>query len=138
MAENKLDPQTAENDFNTFVDMMALDVDPDHMNMDDQDSFMKVKRRVIKALENGSLIINDDGEAVYTPQNKKSKHQEPVTFHERTGASLFASDKRKKNEEVAKMFAIMGEMCHLHPNKLSGLVGIDTKVCEALFVLLMD
>ena len=30
-------------------------------------------------------VFNDDDEAVYTPQHKRSKHKDAITFHERTG-----------------------------------------------------
>jgi hypothetical protein len=84
------------------------------------------------------LVFNEDGEAIYTPQHKRSKYKEPITFHERTGASLMAMDGKKKNHDVAKTYAVMADMCDVHPNTFAGLVGTDVKVCEALFAFLMD
>ena len=136
--ENKVDKETAESEFNRFINMMDLDLDTADMDVEDLNAFKRQKGKVLRAIEKGSLIINDDGEAVYTPSNPKSKYSEAITFHERTGASLMAMDTKKKNHDVAKTYAVMGDMCNVHQNVFAGLVGNDVKVCEALFALLMD
>lgn len=138
MKEFKVDAETAEQEFQRFADAMDLDLDPAGMDEEDRTSFEKMKRRITRAVQEGSLVFNDDGEAVYTPQKAKSKHKEPITFHERTGASLMAMDGQKKNRDVAKTYAVMASMCEVHPSVFAGMVGIDAKVCEALFALLMD
>ena len=73
-----------------------------------------------------------------TIQHKKSKYKEALTFHERSGASIMAMDNKKKGQDAAKTYAVMGDMCCVHPGVFSGLVGEDIKICEALFTLLMD
>ena len=42
--------------------------------------------------------VNEDGEPVFAPQ--RTNDAELLTFHEPTGASLMAVDRKKKNEEV--------------------------------------
>lgn len=139
MTEKKLvAADVAASEFDRFVGCMDLDLDTAAMDAEDLTAFNKQKSRVVRAIERGALVVNDDGEAVYTPYNKKSKHQEPITFHERTGASLMAMDGKKKNHDVAKTYAVLADMCKVHPNVFAGLVGADVKVCEALFALLMD
>jgi hypothetical protein len=141
MSENKeqiVALDVAELEFDRFIDMMDLNVDIVDMDSEDITAFNKQRRRIISAIQKSALIINDDGEAIYTPQHKNSKHKEPITFHERTGASLMAMDGKKKNYDVAKTYAILGNMCKVHPSVFAGLVGSDVKVCEALFALLMD
>ena len=134
----KVAKEVAENEFDRFVESMDLDVDTSGMDAEDLTAFNKQKGRIIRAVQSGSLIFNDDGEAVYTPQHKNTKHKEPITFHERTGASLMAMDGKKKNHDVAKTYAVMADMCKVHPSTFAGMVGTDVKVCEALFALLMD
>lgn len=134
----KISNEFALVEFDRFVDMMDLDLDTSGMDSEDLTQFTKLKNRVIRAIEKGALVINDDGEAVYTAQNRRTKHKDALTFHERTGASLMAMDGKKKNYDVAKTYAVMADMCKVHPNVFAGLVGIDAKICEALFSLLMD
>ena len=136
--EFKVVKEVAEQEFERFSDEMDLDLDTSQMDAEDVASFSKQKSRVIRAIMRGNLVINDAGEAVLTPANKRSKHTEALTFHERTGASLMAMDGKKKNHDVAKTYAVMADMCHVHPNVFAGLVGSDVKTCEALFALLMD
>lgn len=130
--------EVAEAEFDRFVDAMDLDLDTADMDAEDLTAFNKQKRRILNAMQAGSLLINDKGEAVYAPQNPKSKYKEAITFHERTGASLMATDGKKKNQDAAKTYAMIADITGLHPGVYAGLVGIDIKVCEALFALLME
>jgi len=130
--------EMAVEEFDRFADMMGLDVDTADMDSEDAAQLGKLRTRLIKAIECGALVINENGEAVYTPRNRLSKHQDPITFHERTGASLMAMDGKKRGHDVAKMYAILADMCRVHPSVFAGLAGVDVKTCEALFALLMD
>ena len=125
-------------EFDRFVDSMELDVDTTKMDAEDLTAFNKQKRRLIEAIKCGALVFNEDGEAIYTPGHKKSKTTDAITFHERTGASLMVMDQKKKGHDMAKTYAVMAEMCRVHPNVFAGLVGRDIKVCEAIFAFLMD
>jgi len=136
--DSKIDLETASNEFDRWSESMDLDLDTDEMDSEDLAAFKKQKNRIIKALMKGSLVINDNGEAEYTPSNPNSRHKETIVFHERTGASLMAMDGKKKNHDVAKTYAVLAEMCKIPPSAFAGLVGFDVKLCEALFALLMD
>ena len=136
--EEKIDISVAEAEFERFAEAMDIDIETMNMDEDDQSQFDKIKRRVIRAIQKGSLIVNDNGEAEYTPQNGKSRRKDPLTFYERTGAALMAIDDKKRGHDVARMYAVMGNMCKVHPSVFAGLVGTDIKVCEALFAFLMD
>lgn len=138
MKKDTIALEVAMKDFDTFTEKMDLDFDTTGMDAEDLTAFNKQKNRILRSIQRGDLVINDNGEAVFTPANIKSKHKEAITFHERTGASLMAMDGKKKNHDVSKTYAIMGDMCGIHQGVFSSLVGGDIKVCEALFALLMD
>ena len=136
--EYKVAEEVARVEFERFTESMDLDLDTADMDAEDVTGFNKQKKRIIKAIKRGALVFNDDGEAVYTPQNKKSKHTDSITFHERTGASIMAMDGKKKGHDASKMYSVLADMCKVHPKTFAGLVGIDIKICEALFGFLMD
>lgn len=136
--KNAVPQEVAEQEFDRWADAMDLDLDPSTMDAEDATDFAKQKRRIIRAMVRGGLVISEDGEAVYTPQNPKSKATEALTFHERTGASIMAMDGKKKGHDAAKTYAIMADICKTHPSTFAGMVGEDVKVCEALFAFLMD
>lgn len=139
MTEDKLiNEQVAKEEFDRWVDAMDLDLDTAVMDAEDLTAFNKQKRRILRALERGSLVISEAGEAVYTPRNPNTRNRDPLTFHERTGASLMAMDGKKKGHEAAKTYAIMADICRTHPSTFAGMAGEDVKVCEALFAFLMD
>ncbi len=135
---DKIAKEVAEQEFDRFSEAMDLNLNTSMMDAEDLTQFNKQKDRILRAVQSGALVFNDDGEAVYTPQHRNTKHKDPITFHERTGASLMAMDGKKKGQDVAKTFAVMGDMCKVHPNVFAGMVGSDGKVCEAIFALLMD
>ncbi len=130
--------EVVEAEFERFAECMDLDLDESKMDADDLGVFKRQKDRILRAMSSGALVINEKGEAVYTPANPASLTHDPLTFHERTGASVMASDGHKKGYEVARTYAVMASMCETHPKTFSGLAGSDIKVCEALFALLMD
>lgn len=138
MDNNKIDIQTAKVEFDRFAEDMDLDLDESMMDAEDLTAFNKQKNKILQAIQRGHLIINENGEAEYTPYRKGSKHEKAIIFHERTGASLMAMDGKKKGHEVSKTYAVMADMCRVHQNVFAGLSGPDIKVCEAIFALLMD
>lgn len=136
MYDQVVSKEVAEKEFDRFAEEMDLDLDIDLMEEDDLAQFEKQKRRIVTAIMRGSLVINDNGEAVYTPQ--KCDNKEPITFHERSGSSLMAQDGKKKGHDVRKMYAIMGELAKCPPRRFAAMAGRDIKTCEAIFSFLMD
>ena len=127
--------EVAENEFKRFVELMDLDIDVNTMDDEDKQNFEPLKKRIVNAIMNGSLTINDNGEPTYTP--RRSKDAEPITFYEPTGASLMAMDRRKKNEDVGKMYAIMGDITKTHSNVFAKMKMADLKVCQSLVTLFL-
>lgn len=127
--------EVAESEFDRFVDIMDLDVDTKGMDDEDKQSLEQNKRRIVKAIQKGSLTISDVGEPRYVPQ--RTKGIEPITFREPTGASLMAMDLKKKNADIGKMYAAMSDMAGTHQNTFSKLVMSDLKVCIAVATLFL-
>lgn len=138
MTDKKITEEVALQEFDRWADEMDLHFDTSDMDAEDLTEFNKQKGKITRAIEQGHLVINDSGEAVFTPYRAGSKHQDAITFHERAGGSLMAMDGKKKGHDVAKGYAVMADMCRVHPGVFAGLVGSDIKICEAIFSLLMD
>lgn len=134
--DTKVTPEAAAAEFERFIEANDIDVNESFMDAEDRTAFNKQKRRLLRAIESGALVINEQGEAIYTPQN--SDRTDPLHFRQRTGASLMAADRKKKGEDAGKMYAIMGDMARCEPKCFAALKGTDIKVCEAIFALLMD
>lgn len=130
--EIKVAREQAEAEFDEWLEQMDIVLGDDIEDNRD-------KERVIKSIMYGDLTFNDEGEAVYTPWRKLSKHREPITFRERTGADLMAADGRngKAKGLVHQTYAMMGSLCGVEASTFSRLSGSDIKNCEAIFSLLM-
>lgn len=133
----KITIEVAEQEFDRFAEAMDLDLDPTSMDVSDLTQFHRQKKILLKELVLGSLIVNEEGEFVYTPKHKRSKYKEPITFYERDGAAMMAMDGKKTGHDVARMYAILSAMCKVPSKTFSSLVGVDIRVSEAIFALLM-
>lgn len=127
---DKVAKEVAEAEFDRFVNAMDLDVDPSDMSEEDKEAFQQQKDRLVGAIQSGALTINDDGEPVFTPQ--RTKDADTLTFHEPTGASLMAMDRKKKSEDIGKLYAAMADMTRSHASTFSKMRMADLKVCMAI------
>lgn len=132
---DKIAKEVAEQEFNRFVESMDLDVDPADMDEDDRKGFTQQKDRVMAAIQSGALVIKDSGEPVFTPQ--RTNDADAITFHEPTGASLMAMDRKKKTEDIGKLYAAMGDITKTHANVFSKMKMADLKVCMAITTLFL-
>lgn len=138
MPEFKVDFETASNELEIYFDEMDINVDEKFLDDADIAALNKHKSRLITAIQRGDLTFNSSGEAVLQPSHKNSTYTDPITFKERTGADVMATDNTKTTHLIGKMYAVLGSMCSIHPKTFTKLCGRDIKICESLFSLLMD
>jgi hypothetical protein len=132
MVEEKVAKEVAEADFERFLEAMDLDPDRGRMDADDVKSFEDVKAKFVRAVQRGQLVVDEKGQPVVTTSDGKT-----LTFYEPTGASFTAMDSRKKGQDVAKMIAMMGDMCRVGPAVFAGLKNRDFKICQAIVQLFL-
>lgn len=131
----KIALEVAENEFDRFVDLMDLDVNTEGMSADDKRDFSLQRDRILRAIQNGFLTVNDDGCPIYTPQMKEDA--KPITFYEPTGASYMAMDRKKVGEDMAKLFATMADMTKTSSGLFSKMKSRDLKICMAITTLFL-
>lgn len=133
-ARPRVGTEVCEAEFQKFVEAMDLDVDPKGMDEEDKESFVSCKRIMMRAMEDGSLVVNENGECVYTPKKGKT---DPITFYEPTGASYMAMDSKKKGHDVSKTYATMADITHQDIIRFSKMANRDIKVCSAIVQLFL-
>ena len=131
--KSKTGDDVAEAEFNRFVDKMDLDVDDTMLNDEVKAALVLNRRRFLRAIKAGSLVVDEDGVPTFTPV--KSENKNPIIFHEPTGASLMAMDRKKEGADVGKMFAIMSDFTKQNQNVFAGLLTSDLNVCTAIATL---
>lgn len=127
--------EVAEAEFGRFAEAMDLDFDIKRMDADDLKGFQEQKHRIVRAIMRGILVVDPKGQFVYTPQTGADRS--PITFYEPTGASMMAMDRKKKGEDVGKMYASMGDMTRVSPDRFAKMLARDLKVCQAIAVLFL-
>jgi hypothetical protein len=136
MAENKISVEMAEQEFERFGEAMDLDFDTSFMDEEDRKGFEGSKRRIVKAIMSGAMIINDEGCPVYTPQRAQGDVN-PITFYEPTGATYMAMDRKKKTEDMGKMMALMADYTQTSSGLFAKMKNADFKVCLAVTTLFL-
>ena len=126
--------EVAEQEFERFAESMELDVDTSKMDAEDSKSLIQQRNVIVNAICCGRMIIDDKGQPVYTPCDSEGG---PITFHEPTGATFMAMDGKKKNADVGKLYAAMGDMTKQPPALFSRMKNRDLKVCIAVASLFL-
>lgn len=132
---SKVDPTTAENEFNRFCEAMGLDFEPESFDEETAEEFDGHKKRIIKAIQSGAAVVDENGAISYTPQ--RSDYSNPIIFSEPTGASLMAMDRMKKSEDMKRLCAGIGDMTGTPVAVFSKLVVKDLKVCVSIATLFL-
>lgn len=126
----KVNMDTAESELLRFADAMGLDLDESVIEADDLESFQIQQRVILKAMCSGSLVISEQGEAVYTPV--RGDDHTPLTFHEPRGDTMASVDKQKQGHNHAMMHTFLGAITRTHAAKFAKMSNADLKVCRAL------
>ena len=134
-AGRKIDKETAEREFDRFTEAMDLDMSLIGLSTEDKADLESARGMVVTAIGRGSLVINDAGEPVFTPQG--SNATDPITFHEPTGASLMDMDKAKKTADIRKTYLVLGNLTGRDLSYYSALKMRDLKVCLAVLTLFL-
>jgi hypothetical protein len=134
MNEPKIAQEFAEQEFDRFLNAMDLDIQLKGMDDEDRKSFEEAKRKLVRAMQKGSLVIDEKGQPVFTPQLGDTA---PITFKEPTGAVLMTMDQKKKDHDVAKMMVTMAAMTGVNMQRFAKMEGRDIKICLAIATLFL-
>lgn len=127
--------EVAEAEFQRFVESMDLDVERSGMDADDRSNFDAHKRVFLRAVQRGALVVNEEGEPVYTPT--AGDDREPITFHEPRGGDLMSLDQKKAGHDVAKGYGLMAAITGNSAKRFSTMRSRDIKVCSAVLALFL-
>jgi hypothetical protein len=134
MGQEVISDEVAEEEFLRFVTTMRLDVNPKGWDDADLKSFKDCKNKIVAAMQAGDLVIDEKGQPIYTPVYGDKK---PITFYRPTGATLMATDAKKKEHEAAKTFAALADMTRETVALFSKMDLLDLKVCQSILLLFL-
>lgn len=132
--EDKVAIDVAEQEFERFADAMDLDIDTSVMDEEDKAAFEGTRRKVVRAIQKGRLVVNDDGEPVFSPVTVDC---DPLVFREPLGGTFISMDRKKKNQNVSKMVGIMAEMTGQSEKLFARMKNRDFTVCQSIVTLFL-
>jgi len=131
MLDNKVvAAEVVEAEWDRFVSLNEFDCDEKTMDKEELKEFYAMKRKILAQMVAGRLTIDADGIPSYS--TFKTKTPVTITFYEPTGASMMAMDRKSKGQDVAKLFAAMGDMCQVDPKTFALMHAVDLKICMSL------
>ncbi len=135
MKEDIVAKEVAELEMQRFIEKMDLDLEEKDMDDEDKKGYKIHKERIIKAICKGSLVIDEEGIPTYTPVRSENKN--PITFHEPTGSTMIASDRKKDHEIYGKVYASLGQSTKNSPAIFNKMKSKDLNVCISIHTLFL-
>jgi len=123
--------EVAEQDFLRFCEAQRIDTGFEDFTEEDKDAFDGHKRKIVKAIQRGQIVVNDQNQAVFTANNLE------LVFKQPKGSSLIAMDRAKKGQDMGAMYNVMGDIVGQHPSVFSKMDAVDVKVCLAVTALFL-
>lgn len=127
-----LDRESAEAEFDRFVDSMNIDMDVTGIDENDKRDLLKDRAVVLRSLQKGTLVIDDSGFPIFTTMENEEIH-----FRYMTGQMLSAMDYAKKDHSVGKMYKSMAAATKKTEAFFNGMNLADVKVCMSIWNLFL-
>lgn len=129
----QVDADTAQADFERWVDAMGLDLEVDaSFDAEDKKNLSQCKATVLKALGRGVLFVDQCGQMCLKTSSQT------FTFRPPTGATMMATDRKGKDAEVLKTMTVLGELTGVHPKVFAAMPWNEVKVASAVMNLFLD
>jgi hypothetical protein len=126
MDQQKVATEVAEAEFARFLATFDLDWgETAALDDDERKSFEQMKAPVIRAMTRGTLVIDGNGEPVFTATDGFN----PITFREPKGKAVLNN---KGDGSGARMGALMVALTGESALRFDGLPLRDLKVCMAI------
>jgi hypothetical protein len=113
---SKIAAEVCEQEFKRLCSARRIDDDVAGMSAEEVKDFNDRKRPLVRAMARGELVIDKEGNPVFTPPGGKA-----ITFHKATGATMMAGDGHGPGQEIHRLVAIATEMTKSTPGDLSKL-----------------
>lgn len=126
--------EVAEAEYERMLEKMDLHFDG--MNDEEEESLGQHRRRIIRAIMEGRLVVDEKGQPTFTPVSGG----DAITFREYTGRSLMSIDgkPRKKSWDATNMMDLMADMTKTPRAIYAAMPQRDLKVCMAVSILFMQ
>lgn len=138
MEEKKIDSATAVKDFGSWCEAVGLDYDESAMSSEDQKAFEVLKNRIVKAIQEGSCIV--DGDKIEYTLGSRYEGQMAgmkITVGAPTGKVFLGMDGFKDTQTMHKLHGAMSALTGLDVGVFSKLSIKDWKFFQSVLTLFL-
>jgi hypothetical protein len=101
----------AEREFANYCEANGFDHDEDSMDDDDRKDFLKIKKRFVKAVVDGRVMV-DGTSIVYTVSERSTKDAgQKITIRRPVGKDFLSMDGFKDTQQMKKFQAFIASFC---------------------------
>jgi len=134
-ADQVVGDDVAEAEFNRFMAALRAKANTDRMSDERRADFESNKGKVMDALRDGSLRVDDKGQPYYTPEGPFPSG--PLRFKKPTGATLMSANGLGEDAGIAQTFKMLSQLTGQTSVHLEQLDLCDLTVPLALVAILL-
>ena len=125
----------AEAEFLRLADAWDIDVDTSAMDEADLEGFEPLRKKFIKHLSEGRLVVSEEGDQL--TQTLKFGDKIELVYKVPTGAASYTLDKHKDGQNQRKVFSYLAAMSGQPEKYFSNMDARDEKVAKNIFLFFM-
>lgn len=130
--QTMIDRETAENEFERWVDAMKIKIDRSGMDENDRRDIAEDREQIVSLIMEGRIEINDNDLLVFQPEEGRA-----VTFYRPRGGDLVVMDKKKKNADLGKINASMAAVTRTSEPTFAKMFSSDYQICQVIWSLFL-
>ncbi len=134
---SKVATEVAEAEFERMCASRRVCTDPAQLDEDDVSGLDEIRKKVVRAIVTGELVVEENGDPVYTPPVAGAK---PLHFYKPTGATIMAMDGARPGDAdgpQGRMVRAITEMTKSPKGEISKLEVPDYQFCQLLAKLFL-
>jgi len=130
----QIDRKTAEEEFERWCDRARIDTEFSE-STEDGEARARARDRIIRAIERGVFVVDDDGIGSFTADVKGAPVE--IRFSEFYSGAHSAMDRKKDGHNFAKLHASLSAITKQADATFTNMHPTDAKLCQAVALLFL-
>jgi tRNA(Ile)-lysidine synthase TilS/MesJ len=136
--EEEKELSLAEQEVINYCEANGFEHEEEDMNDEDKSDFIKIKKRFIKTIDDGRLVV--DGEnLIYTVSERSSSMAgKKITIRRPIGKDFLSMDGFKETQSMVKFQSFLASFCDIKGSDIARLDLLDRKFLQDIGALFLD
>lgn len=131
--ENVINRETAEQEFERWCDAMKFDIDYDSDDENTRRGRVQAKRKIVRAIERGELVVDEKGYAKLLNADVKGEPTD-VCFNRLYAGLYTAMDRKKEGQGIGKSYAALAALTGLPDTTFDRMHPYHVGICTAVIL----